>query len=470
MSIADLYNIKRAIQRDEEWRPQSELSTQAVDGKTLCILHSDCATSFAKSSIRSAINESTVSSSSRLIVDEAEAQSRPDGGRKSILHILGRTAGLDLNGSQAPSLVEAASEGEKDDDATDDPTPDLVSPAQPSAEYLEALAPLLRQASHRLDSVESEPEAPPSNRLRYNIAAVVAAYAFIINDLDVESLSSLLSISEEVDNDFEQQKPLKLLIPVIKSILADLVPFLTAVSPRNPSKGKAKVSTPKHVDPRTSQDLALVLQDAEDITLFLLSRLQPLIEHTEVAPNPLLRQMLTRTIEITAESKVIALATSTSSKPEANFHLSDLHQTLATRIQSRAKMLHVLSDLFAIFASSTDEAATQPSVSKTSDQDLNSVQRKLLFYGMASLMLPSGEEHGSKGSMQGCGLADVVSDLKKEVDKLEKEADDRAGLDGLHAWEQQRSVYSTTFGLVAARTQVGVQPGTALISSVATPE
>ncbi|KAE8195012.1 hypothetical protein A4X06_0g5364 [Tilletia controversa] len=454
MSIADLYNIKRAIQRDEEWRPQSDHLTPSggdddSPSRTICIFcnkvrsqyacptcqapycslvcfrsatHADCALAFTRSTVREAVR------------GDGDDDEKKEEGRKVIMGILGRTAGLSIGGEMGEEEQEDKEEKEKEEvgEEVDDVVPDELDVLQ-ARDFLTAWTPLLQThvSASRQDGGKSTSDA-----LLYNIIAVIAAHTLITNDLDIPHFQSLLDDGEGEEGTEERQppaasistvtpatsipsgRPRKLLIPVIRSLFSDLVPFLTTSPPPrkkavDSSKSEASAGTIKVSAAQQEKVYEVVLQDGEDLVLWLLSRMQPLAEHTEIKTTTLLCRILTRTANILEEAKVV------SENEEVEPVLPpDLLPHLTPTLQRRSHALGTLADIYALFV---DDLPTR---------------RKILFYAAVLLGL-SGERVGQ-----------AVGEVRAEVGGLEREEEVERERAGLGAWEAGREGNNAAAGVV----------------------
>ncbi|KAK0546845.1 hypothetical protein OC844_007216 [Tilletia horrida] len=461
MSIADLYHIKRAIQQDEEWRPQRAHLTPAggdadSPARSPCLFcrtkraqyacptcqapycslscfrapaHAKCAVSFAKSAVRANLEE-----------EEGEEDGEEGEGRKAMMAILGRAGDLSLaDGAEEEEGEEGEEEG--DTAAGDGPSERPLAELEPDVrlypDFCAAWRPLVHKAATSSSSTSSSTgDAPPpasapaaGDRLLYNIIAVLAAHAFITADLDVRSLRGLLDGAVGGDDDATDvpdpspsssastgARPRRLLAPVLQSLFSDLVPFLTAAAPPAPPASHGTTNT---TSKRAKQEQGgpndsgnkfpeLVLVDAEDVVLWLLSRMQPVVEHADVRPTTLLRNMLARTADVLEESKIIsAIHDGDEDLPE-----SGLGEDLRARLAARSRALGVLADIWTLFSSSPSKKAEE-----------QRTRRKLVFYA-AVLLVQLGSERVER----------VVREVRGQVMKLEREAEVERERDGLEAW------------------------------------
>ncbi|KAL9933826.1 hypothetical protein V8E36_007484 [Tilletia maclaganii] len=484
MSIADLYNIKRAIQRDEEWRPQvhmgeenTSLPATATSARCLfcrnalaqyacptcqapyCSLacfrskkHEGCAVAFAKNVVREE-RELDEEGSKVESSGQQSGSGMEEGGREGMMAILGRrTAGLHLGdlefNNAARRRISQGAQAEEDEAEEELPVLLELDPRR-HADFLAAWRPLLLQRIASLPSAASTSQAPSlgptasaprsSPGLLFNIAAVLATHAFITDDLDLRDVQSLHTVETDQDAASDQADPRTFLVPVIRSLFSDLVPFLTA-SP--PADKKTKAGDKVH---------ETVLADAEDVVLWLLSRLQPLTEHADVDANTLLRRMLRSAADKLEERKVVITTsdnTSTDASPEAsaatNDQLEDIlklpssgaasAQTCYRRIHARTRALAALADVFSLYDHHHQDegtsAALSPSAQYNKKQTLAAAkrtQRKLLFYATVLAFAESEV------------LEQVVEDLRAAVAGLEREVEVQRARDGLEAWERERA-------------------------------
>lgn len=272
--------------------------------------------------------------------------------------------------------------------------------------------------------------------LLYNIAAVLATHAFITHDLDLPDLRSLHNVEErEAEPKTADARPRKLLIPIVQSFFSDLVPFLTA-SP--PSGKKAIVGKDKVHE--------TVLADAEDVVLWLLSRMQPLIEHAEVEASTVLRRMLSSAADRLEERKIVVTPSDSKhrdakSNPNAvpTNRLEDIlnlpsgasAETFYGRIHARTRAVAALADVFSLYDHHQNEDSSASGLpapqKKQTAGSANRIQRKLLFY---AAVLASSESEV---------LVQVVEDLRAAVAGLQREEEVQRTRDGLDAWDRQRA-------------------------------
>ncbi|KAE8250606.1 hypothetical protein A4X13_0g4564 [Tilletia indica] len=420
MSIADLYNIKRAIQRDEEWRPQAEhLTPSGGDDssplRSICIFcnkskaqyacptcqapycsldcfrsqkHAECAVGFARGAVRDAVRED----------QEAEngEREREEEGRKVMLGILGRTAALDIGASVEKEAQEEEEEEDGDDEETKDARADELDIFQ-AEEFLHAWNPLLEK--HASTSTSAQDDRSKSDVLLYNIIAVIAAHVFITSDLDIPHFQCFLDDADPGSADVGAstdttsstpptvERPRKLLVPVIQSLFSDLVPFLTTAPPLPTSRKKVASGSKeggggvqsgpiKKAGAGQEKMYEVVLQDGEDLVLWLLSRLQPLVEHTGVKPTTLLCQVLSRTADILEDPKVTptSIPLTTTNVPPS----------LIPTFQTRSKPLAVLADTYALFPPTSAH-----------------IRRKLLYYASVLIRVEGRRLEEVRGLVEG---------------------------------------------------------------------
>ncbi|KAL9933811.1 hypothetical protein V8E36_007469, partial [Tilletia maclaganii] len=352
--------------------------------------HEDCAVAFAKGSVREEQRE-------------GDEDGREEGGREGMMAILGRrTAGLTLGAG--PRIFEGA-QADDDEDEEEEELPALLElDARRHADFLAAWRPLLLQrittfpppaaSTTRAPSLGLTPASSPG--LLYNIAAVLATHAFITHDLDLPDLRSLHNVEErEAEPKTADARPRKLLIPIVQSFFSDLVPFLTA-SP--PSGKKAIVGKDKVHE--------TVLADAEDVVLWLLSRMQPLIEHAEVEASTVLRRMLSSAADRLEERKIVVT-------PSDSKHRDAKSNPNAVPTNRLEDILNLPSGASAETFYGRIHARTRA--------------RKLLFY---AAVLASSESEV---------LVQVVEDLRAAVAGLQREEEVQRTRDGLDAWDRQRA-------------------------------